>query len=106
MSLIAVLDEVIVGVEVAFAGYFQTTPLSVLIAIGAVVIGIAVIGRVAVVLLTSAAQRADTARCAAPQQAPVTCADHAEVRASRPRRPAGARGARAPGRSPRPLTHA
>lgn len=101
MSLIAALDEAIVSLDVAFALQSQTMPLAVLIAIGAVVIGIAAAGQVAVAMLASAVRLAGIDRCGAPRSEAAAREDRAEAAAGRFRRPSGARGARAPGRSAR-----
>lgn len=104
MVSVAVLDEWIVAADAALALQLQATPLVVLIAVGAVLIGATVMSAGAVALLASKVPLLGDV-------APIvsgSCGRHARGElllplAAQRQHPGGAQGARAPGRStPRP----
>ncbi|MCE4025861.1 hypothetical protein LXM50_07725 [Microbacterium sp. Au-Mic1] len=97
MSLIAVLDEWIIGADVALAMQLHAAPLAWLVAMGAVAIGAAVMG-IALAVMIAVVMRFGTE-----YGAPVSGTRSRPTRERQTMsttwrsRPVGARGARAPG---------
>ena len=97
VHLIAILDDLFVGLDVSIAVQMQATPLAWLIAIGAVVVGSVVLTAALCVLMTAAATFAGEL-APATGRGPRARHERLSGLATRRRRTVKARGARAPGR--------